>query len=74
MVLYGATDMLAFEVVVVPFLVPTLRRGQLLDHRSVHTGTRVRALITGVGYEQKYLPSSDLTTTLAFYLMLSSRE
>ncbi len=59
MVLDGATDTLAFEVYVEHFLVPTVRRGQVvvLDNLSAHKGTRVRELITGAGCEVWYLPS-----------------
>ncbi len=59
MVLDGATDTLAFEVYVEHFLVPTLRRGQVvvLDNLSAHKGTRVRELISGAGCELWYLPS-----------------
>ena len=59
MVLDGATDTLAFEVYVEHFLVPTLRRGQVvvLDNLSAHKATRVRELISGAGCELWYLPS-----------------
>ena len=59
MVLDGATDTRAFEVYVEHFLVPTLRKGQVvvLENLSAHKGKRVRELIAGAGCELWDLPS-----------------
>jgi len=54
----GATDRRACEAFVEQFLVPSLRRGQVvvLDNLSAHKGERVRQLIEGTGCRLRFLP------------------
>ena len=54
----GATDRRACEAFVEQFLVPSLRRGQVvvLDNLSAHKGERVRQLIEGTGCRLLFLP------------------
>lgn len=57
----GAADRLACEAFVGQFLVPGLRRGQVvvLDNLSAHKGERVRRLIEGKGCRLLFLPPSS---------------
>ena len=54
----GAADRRACEAFVEQFLVPSLRRGQVvvLDNLSAHKGERVRQLIEGKGCRLRFLP------------------
>ena len=54
----GAADRRACEAFVEQFLVPSLRRGQVvvLDNLSAHKGERVRQLIAGKGCRLLFLP------------------
>ena len=54
----GATDRRACEAFVEQFLVPSLRRGQVVvrDNLSAHKGERVRQLIEGKGCRLLFLP------------------
>jgi transposase len=54
----GAADRLACEAFVEQFLVPSLRRGQVvvLDNLSAHKGERLRRLIEGKGCRLLFLP------------------
>jgi transposase len=54
----GATDGAAFEIYVEHFLVPTLKRGQIvvMDNLQVHKSLRARELIEGAGASVLFLP------------------
>ncbi len=54
----GAVDARAFEAYVEHFLVPKLRRGQIvvMDNLSVHKSKRVERLVEGAGCELLFLP------------------
>jgi transposase len=54
----GATDGAAFETYVKHFLVPTLKRGQIvvMDNLQVHKMKRVKELIEEAGAEVLFLP------------------
>ena len=54
----GAVDGRAFEAYVEHFLVPKLRRGQIvvMDNLSVHKSKRVERLVEGAGCELLFLP------------------
>ena len=54
----GATDGAAFEAYVKHFLVPTLKRGQIvvMDNLQVHKMKRVSELVEAVGAEVLFLP------------------
>jgi transposase len=54
----GAVDAKVFESYVEHFLVPKLRRGQIvvMDNLSVHKSKRVERLIKGAGCELLFLP------------------
>jgi transposase len=64
-ILEGAVDTLAFEAYVEQVLAPSLKPGQVvvLDNLSIHTGERVRQLITARECQVLWLPtySPDLT-------------
>jgi transposase len=64
MVVNGATDKAVFKVYVEKFLLPTLKKGDvvILDNLSAHKGKEIRELIESVGAELWYLPpySPDL--------------
>jgi transposase len=55
----GATDGAAFETYIEHFLVPTLKKGQIvvMDNLQVHKSLRVRELIGGAGARVLFLPS-----------------
>lgn len=59
MVLTGATDTAAFEVYVKQFLLPSVRRGQVvvLDNLSAHKSSRVEAMLNAHGCELWPLPA-----------------
>lgn len=54
----GAVDSKAFEIYVEHFLVPKLKRGQIvvMDNLSVHKSKRVERLVEGAGCELLFLP------------------
>jgi transposase len=54
----GATDGAAFEIYVEHFLVPTLKKGQIvvMDNLQVHKSLKVRELIEGAGASVLFLP------------------
>lgn len=54
----GAVDGEAFEAYVEHFLVPELKRGQIMvmDNLSVHKSKRVQRLVEGAGCELWFLP------------------
>lgn len=54
----GAVDSKAFGIYVERFLVPKLKRGQIvvMDNLSVHKSKRVERLIEGAGCELLFLP------------------
>jgi transposase len=58
MVIDGPMTARAFEAFVAQLLVPVLHPGQIviLDNLSVHTGTRIRALIEAAGCTLRFLP------------------
>jgi transposase len=55
----GATDGAAFETYVKHFLVPILKKGQIvvMDNLQIHKSLRVRELIEGAGASVLFLPS-----------------
>jgi transposase len=55
----GATDGSAFQTYVEHFLLPTLKKGQVvvMDNLQVHKSSRVRKLIEGVGASVLFLPA-----------------
>jgi transposase len=55
----GATDGAAFETYVKHFLLPTLKKGQIIvmDNLQVHKSLKVRGLIEGAGASVLFLPS-----------------
>jgi transposase len=55
----GATDGSAFQTYVEHFLLPTLKKGQVvvMDNLQVHKSSRVRELIEGVGASVLFLPA-----------------
>jgi transposase len=57
----GAVDGRAFEAYVERFLVPTLKRGQIvvMDNLSVHKSKDVERLVEGAGCELLFLPPSE---------------
>jgi transposase len=54
----GATDGAAFEAYVKHFLVPTLKKGQVvvMDNLQVHKSTKVRKLVGSAGASVLFLP------------------
>ena len=54
----GAVDSKAFEIYLEHFLVPKLKRGQIvvMDNLSVHKGKRVERLVEGAGCGLLFLP------------------
>ena len=55
----GATDGAAFQAYIEHFLVPTLKKGQIvvMDNLQVHKSLKVRELIEGAGASVLFLPS-----------------
>src|SRR6266704_3580232 len=67
MMLEGAADGAAFEIYVEQILAPSLTAGQIvvMDHLSIHKGTKVRRAIEARGCQLLFLPSysPDLSPT-----------
>jgi transposase len=77
MVLEGAMDREAFVAWLGHLLVPTLRAGEVVvrDHRSVHKGAQVRAIIEAASCTRQYLPaySPDFSPIAGAYSKVKTR-